>query len=85
MRINGRWLRPSTLGERRIMLSLGLGIAFRVGRKENPFALARIISRMSSPRTAEVARLRDVAAQQGPRLPPRPPDSTSNDAEDRAA
>jgi hypothetical protein len=85
MRINGRWLRPSTLGERRIMLSLGLGTAFRVGRRENPFALARVISRMSSPRTPEVARLRVVAAQQGPRLPPPLPDSSSDDAEERAA
>jgi hypothetical protein len=44
MRINGRTLRPSTLAERRLMLSLGV-TSIRVPRHVNPYSLARRIKR----------------------------------------
>ncbi|WP_438040214.1 hypothetical protein [Sorangium sp. So ce128] len=44
MRINGRTLRPSTLAERRLLLSLGTA-SLRVPRSMNPFAVARRLRR----------------------------------------
>lgn len=44
MRINGRTLRPSTLAERRLLLSLGTD-ALRVPRAMNPFTIARRLRR----------------------------------------
>jgi len=44
MRINGRTLRPSTLVERRFLLSLGV-TEIRVPRNMNPFTAARRVRR----------------------------------------
>jgi hypothetical protein len=44
MRVNGRTLRPSTLAERRLLLSLGTD-SVRVPRHMNPFAAARRLRR----------------------------------------
>jgi hypothetical protein len=44
MRVNGRTLRPSTLAERRLLLSLGTA-SLRVPRNMNPFAVARRLRR----------------------------------------
>jgi hypothetical protein len=44
MRVNGRTLRPSTLAERRLLLSLGTD-SLRVPRHMNPFAVARRLRR----------------------------------------
>ena len=46
MRINGRTLRPSTLAERRLMLSFGLS-TIRVPRNRNPFIVARRLGRLA--------------------------------------
>jgi hypothetical protein len=40
MRVNGRTLRPSTMAERRLLISLGTD-ALRVPRNMNPFTVAR--------------------------------------------
>lgn len=45
-RITGRIVRPSTLAERRLMFSLGLGTALRVPRSANPYAVARRLRRL---------------------------------------
>jgi len=44
MRIIGRILRPSTLAERRLLLSFG-SPCLRVARSENPFIIARRLRR----------------------------------------
>lgn len=46
MRINGRILRPATLAERRLLLSLGSSF-YRVPRSENPFIVARRLRRLA--------------------------------------
>ncbi len=47
MRINGRVLRPSTLAERRFLLSLGLS-SLRVPRRMNPYVVARRVGRAAA-------------------------------------
>jgi hypothetical protein len=47
MRINGRTLRPSTLAERRLLLSCGTD-ALRVPRAMNPFTVARRLRRAAN-------------------------------------
>lgn len=47
MRINGRILRPATLAERRLLLSLGC-VFLRVPRALNPFILARRLRRAAA-------------------------------------
>lgn len=47
MRVNGRTLRPSTLAERRLLLSVGL-TSIRVPRSQNPFAVARRLARLAT-------------------------------------
>lgn len=44
MRIAGRILRPATLAERRLLLSFGLTFV-KVGRRLNPFIIARKVRR----------------------------------------
>jgi len=46
MRINGRTLRPSTLAERRLMLSMGTA-SIRIPRNRNPFIVARRLGRLA--------------------------------------
>lgn len=47
MRIAGRILRPATLAERRLLLSLGLSFV-TVSRRMNPFIVARKVRRAAS-------------------------------------
>ena len=77
MRINGRLLRPSSLAERRTMLSLGLTSAFRCPRSENPFSLARKLRRLAAGVTSDAEYLRRIAAKKKklPTSPPELPDS----------
>ncbi len=51
MRIIGRILRPSTLAERRLLLSLGSD-CYRVPRTENPYIVARRFRRAARIGTA---------------------------------
>jgi hypothetical protein len=46
MRIQGRLLRPSTLAERRVLKALSVD-AIKVPRRANPFAIARLVRRIS--------------------------------------
>lgn len=82
MRIQGRLLRPSTLAERRVLRSLGLD-ALRVPRRANPFAIARMIRRISfgSP---DMAKLKALVHRPSP-VPAELPDSTSESREDERA
>ena len=46
MKVNGRVLRPTTLAERRLMLSFGFP-QIRVPRGNNPFIIARRLGRLA--------------------------------------
>jgi hypothetical protein len=59
-RIQGRLLRPATLAERRVFLSLGV-TALRVPRKYNPFQIARLIRRIALGIPADAKVLRALA------------------------
>lgn len=84
MRINGRLLRPSSLAERRIMLSLGLTTTFRCPRSENPYAFARRLRRLAEGKNTDAEYIRRIRLQKSPpTTPPQLPDSRSN--EDAAA
>ncbi len=61
MRINGRTLRPSTLAERRLLLSLGTD-ALRVPRGMNPFTVARRLRRAARVQSPDHDVARDLAA-----------------------
>ena len=82
MRIQGRLLRPSTLAERRVLKSLGLD-ALRVPRRHNPFAVARLIRRISfgSP---DMAKLKALVHRTAP-APVELPDSTTESREEERA
>ena len=88
MRITGRILRPANLAERRLMLSLGLGTAFRVPRSENPFSLARQVRRLALAPNKDVTHLKQLAARarrEPLAVPHELPDSKPADGEERAA
>ena len=68
MRINGRILRPSTLAERRVLLTVGI-TSLRVPRKFNPYAVARKIARLAKAECADVALLQQLASQAKARHP----------------
>jgi hypothetical protein len=59
---NGRLIRPSTLAERRLLLSLGI-IALRVPRGTNPFLIARRLERAARRDCADVALFRELVRQ----------------------
>ena len=82
MRIQGRLLRPSTLAERRVLKALGLD-AIKVPRRSNPFAVARLIRRISlgSP---DMAKLKALVHRPTP-VPAELPDSTSESREEERA
>lgn len=61
MRINGRTLRPSTLAERRLLLSLGTD-ALRVPRDMNPFTVARRLRRAARGQSPDQDFARELAA-----------------------
>jgi hypothetical protein len=62
MRVNGRTLRPSTLAERRLLISLGTD-ALRVPRNMNPFTVARRLRRAAKGVTPDHDFARDLAAK----------------------
>ena len=59
MRINGRTLRPSTLAERRLMHALGVE-QIRVGRRYNPYVVARRFARAARMQTPDHLFVREV-------------------------
>lgn len=59
MRVNGRTLRPSTLAERRLLLSLGTA-SLRVPRSMNPFAVARRLRRAAQGNSPDHEFARDL-------------------------
>jgi hypothetical protein len=66
MRITGRTVRPSTLAERRLLLSVGV-TCVRVPRSENPYAVARRLARLA--RSGDAAELRKLATINRPPPP----------------
>lgn len=82
MRIQGRLLRPATLAERRLLKSLGLD-AIRVPRRHNPFAVARMVRRMSLG-GPDVTKLKAMLQRPVPR-PAELPDSTTEPREEERA
>jgi hypothetical protein len=62
MRVNGRTLRPSTMAERRLLISLGTA-ALRVPRTMNPFTVARRLRRAAKGVTPDHDFARDLAAK----------------------
>jgi hypothetical protein len=62
VRIRGRRLYPSTMAQRRLMLSLG-SYPFYVPRGISPFLVARKLSRAALGQTAELLLLRQVLAK----------------------
>lgn len=62
MRINGRTLRPSTLAERRLLLSLGTD-ALRIPRDMNPFTVARRLRRAARAQSPDHDFARELSAK----------------------
>jgi hypothetical protein len=60
-RITGRTIRPSTLAERRLLLSLGTPV-LRVPRQHNPYLVARRVARAARGETPDLLFLSDVAS-----------------------
>ncbi len=93
MRITGRILRPSNLAERRLLKSLGFDF-IRVSRAFNPYAVARLVKRITGGGD-DIRKLKIICSKKpgfGPISPPPPPppadlpDSTSEPREgERAA
>ena len=71
MRVNGRTLRPSTLPERRLLLSLGTA-ALRVPRDQNPFQVARRLRRLANGQGDDMIFARTLAQKTNKHVPPRP-------------
>ena len=71
MRINGRLLRPATLAERRLLLSLGTS-TLRVPRGMNPFAVARRLKRAAQGVVADQALLKELVGAARGRTAPAP-------------
>jgi len=59
MRIVGRTLRPSSLQERRVFISLGTD-SVRVPRGMNPYVVARSVRRLAMSEPAELVMLRSL-------------------------
>ncbi|HTA93418.1 MAG TPA: hypothetical protein VK745_27760 [Polyangiaceae bacterium] len=68
MRIRGRRLYPSTLSERRVMMSLG-GTPLYAPRGVSPYLIARRIARGASGESGDVGFVREVLARSA--KPPR--------------
>jgi hypothetical protein len=71
MRIQGRTLRPSTLEERRLLLTLGLD-KLRVQRGTNPFALVRKIQKVARGSRLEMLLIHALANTPVARASPTP-------------
>jgi hypothetical protein len=61
-RIQGRTLRPSTLAERRLLLSLGVDsvLGMRVPRSKNPYQVARVLRRLAVGASPDASMLRNI-------------------------
>ena len=73
MRICGRLLRPSTLAERRLLLSHFGTSAVRIPRSQNIFAVARRVERYLK-KNEDVVFLKKLAAPRRRPVPPITPD-----------
>lgn len=62
MRINGRIIRPSTLAERRYLLSLGV-TDLRVPRRMNPYVVGRRLSRSARGVDGDILFARELVAR----------------------
>ena len=67
-RITGRTIRPSSLAERRILLSLG-SPTLRVSRRQNVYVVARRLARAARGDTPDLMFVRDVATGHKPPHP----------------
>jgi hypothetical protein len=87
MRIRGRVLLPQDLRERRLLKSLGVDF-IRVPRRQNPFAVARLVRKLSFGGT-DMPKLKAMLAKRPvPIVPSQPaqlPDSTSSPRQEHAA
>ena len=64
MRVRGRRLYPSTLAERRLMMSLG-GTPLYAPRGVSPYVIARRIGRSARGESVDLQLAREVFARQG--------------------
>ena len=64
MRIRGRRLYPSTLSERRVMMSFG-GTPLYTPRGVSPYLIARRIARAARGESSDLGFVRDVLTRQG--------------------
>jgi hypothetical protein len=71
MRVNGRILRPATLAERRFLLTLGTS-AVRVPRRQNPYVIARRVSRAAHGTSPDILVVREMVQRMANRTPPTP-------------
>lgn len=86
MKITGRILRAATIRERRVLKALGLDF-IRVPRRHNPFAVARLVRRISFGGD-DLRKLQQMVKPPLPTPQPRPvdlPDSQSTPREQDAA
>jgi hypothetical protein len=67
-RVNGRLLRPSNLDERRVFKHLGVDF-IHVSRGRNPFAVARMLSRLAKSNSAELSIIREILEDDRVRRP----------------
>jgi hypothetical protein len=59
MKINGRILRPTTLAERRLLLSMGVPFV-RAARSMNPYVVARRLARLAKNECPDALLLRQL-------------------------
>lgn len=86
MRIRGRVLLPQDLRERRLLKSIGLDF-IRVPRRQSPFAVARLVRRLSFG-GVDMPKLKALLAKRPLPASPEPvslPDSTSAPRQEHAA
>ncbi len=62
MRVNGRIIRPSTLAERRFLLSLGV-CDLRVPRRMNPYVVGRRLSKSARGVDGDILFARELVAR----------------------
>jgi hypothetical protein len=86
-RIQGRTIRPSTLSERRVLLSLGVDsvLGMRVPRSKNPYQVARVIKRLADGINPDAALLRKIIETNKSKSAPHNPFCISEPREDVAA
>lgn len=86
-RIQGRTLRPSTLAERRMLLSLGVDsiVGLRIPRSKNPYQVARVIKRLAEGINPDAALLRKIIETNRSKSVPHLPYCISEPTENVAA